>query len=360
MSFRVDLLLSLAAYWLLAVMSVSPGHAQVQALPAYAVGVEPLRQYDRGPVARIVNVTPVSAPRLPQIPKPVSLPDIAAEATQLVDMNVELPPPIRRECNSCSPASCEDYRTWQLMPDGLMYKSYLAGGRESRFAAIWFHEKDHGWLWDSVLGGRVGLFRYGTQSPVSPQGWQLDIEGAAFPRLDMENGRDLVSADFRFGVPLTSRKGPWETKFGYYHLSSHLGDEYMETHPSAQRINYARDCLVLGVALTPHPDLRLYAETAWAFYTSGGSRPWELQFGFDYSPLQPTTLCGTPFFAVNGRIREEIDYGGNFTVQTGWQWRGESGHLFRLGMHYFNGMSDQYQFFDQFEEHIGVALWYDY
>ena len=362
MSFRRGLLLGLAAYAFWAAASLFSGKADAQALLANTPGVASPQQYAPGPVARIVGVNTVSTPQLTQLPSPapLPLPDSAVVATQHLDMDVEMTPTIGRQCDGCPAVDWEDCRTFQLLPDGLLYKSYLAGGRESRFAAIWFHEREYGWLWDSVLGGRVGIFRYGTQGPVNPQGWQLDIEGAAFPRLDMENGRDLVSADFRFGVPLTSRRGPWETKFGYYHLSSHLGDEFMETNPTVQRINYARDCLVLGVAWVPHPDLRLYAETAWAFYINGGSRPWEFQFGIDYSPVIPAGVRGTPFFAVNARIREEVDYGGNVTVQSGWQWRGPSGHLFRLGMHYFNGMSDQYQFFDQFEEHIGIALWYDY
>jgi len=29
-------------------------------------------------------------------------------------------------------------------------------------------------------------------------------------------------------------------------------------------------------------------------------------------------------------------------------------------MQYFNGMSEQAQFFDKFEEQIGVGFWYDY
>ena len=306
---------------------VAPAHGQVQALPAYTAEEEPTLQEP-----------------LPQYNQIAQISSLPAVNDQTINIS-----PIR-----------QDYRTWQILPDGLMYKSYLAGHREPRFATNWFHEKDHGWLWDSTLGGRVGILRYGTTDPVNPQGWQLDSEGAAFPRRDMENGRDLVSVDFRFGIPLTSRAGPWETKFGYYHLSSHLGDEYMVFHSSLDRVNYARDCLVLGVAFLPNPDVRLYAEMAWAFYVNGGSEPWEFQFGVEYSPARPSGFRGDPFFAVNGFIREEVNYGGNLTVQTGWQWRGESGHLFRIGMQYFNGMSNQYQFFNLHEEQIGMALWYDY
>lgn len=253
--------------------------------------------------------------------------------------------------------------SWQLLPPGLMYKSYLAGNKEPRMGSQWFHERTLGWRWDATLGGRVGLLRYGTENDFWPQGWQLDVEGAAFPRVDLDHQRDLDTVDFRAGAPLTTRQGPWEFKFGYYHLSSHLGDEFVLKNPGVPRINYVRESLASGLAvyLDPcNPNMRLYAEVGWAFYTDGGAKPWEFQFGIDMSPAAPTSGWGAPFFAINGHLRQENDFGGNMTVQTGWQWRGRTGHLFRLGMQYFNGMSDQYQFFNRFEEQIGMGMWYDY
>jgi hypothetical protein len=253
-----------------------------------------------------------------------------------------------------------DYWTWQLLPDGLIYKSYLASGRQSRFASHWVYEKDLGWLWDITLGGRVGILRYGTQNDTWPEGWQLDVEGAAFPRLAVERGRDMVATDFRFGVPLTYRRGPWEGMFSYYHVSSHLADEFLATFPAATRINYVRDGFVLGVALRPGANLRLYAEADWAFFTDGGSEPWQFQFGAEYSPMRPSGILGAPFLAVGGRILQEVDFGGNLTAQTGWQWRGQSGRLLRVGAHYFNGKSEQLQFFRHHEQQIGAGIWYDY
>jgi hypothetical protein len=257
--------------------------------------------------------------------------------------------------------SNESYE-WQLLPTGLMYQSYLAGNREPRIGSQIVSERNHGWLWDGTVGGRVGILRYGTDNSVWPQGWQFDIEGAAFPRLDLEHNEDLISVDFRAGFLSTTRLGPWETKIGYYHLSSHLGDEYMIRYPSslATRLNYSRDSLIAGVAVYMNPSLRLYSEVGWAFYDDGGAKPWEFQFGADYSSTEPTGICGAPFFAINGHLRQDNDFSGNMTVQTGWQWRGRTSHLLRMGMQYFNGMSDQYQFYNRFEEQIGFGLWYDY
>jgi hypothetical protein len=255
-----------------------------------------------------------------------------------------------------------DAWTWQLMPAGLLFRSYLAGLREPRIGSEIVHERQHGWYWDATVGGRVGIIRYGTDNDIWPQGWQFDIEGAAFPRLDLEHNEDLVSADFRGGFLSTTRQGPFETKFGFYHLSSHLGDEYMIRYPSTffTRINYVRESLVAGIAYYLNPSLRLYAEAGWTFQEDGGAQPWEFQFGADFSSPQPTGISGAPFFAINAHLRQENNFGGNLSVQTGWQWRGRTGHLLRTGLQYFTGMSDQYQFYNQFEEQIGFGLWYDY
>lgn len=251
---------------------------------------------------------------------------------------------------------------WHLLPDGLIWHSYLAGPKEPRLGTQIFHEQDRGTLMDSTLGGRVSLLRFGTNDVAFPEGWELQVEGAAFPRINLDDEWDLESADFRAGVPLVYGLGKFQMKFAYYHLSSHLGDEMIVADPSlaATRINYSRDALVFGVSYFLNPSLRLYGEAGWAFYNSGGSQPWEFQFGFSYSPIDPTTIWGAPFLAANGQLREELDYGGTVVAEAGWQWRGKDSHLLRLGFFYLNGAASQYQFLGQHEEQIGGGLWYDY
>ena len=352
----------LVSGWLLGAIFPLPARGQVEKLPAITSPAPPAdlnrtgprkTDFAAGPGRSVMNVRADDRPSYGSFFDEAAWPN--PPSFEPLPSNAPLPGPLSLE----PAAHC--YR-WQLLPEGLIYRSYLAGGKESRIASHWVHSEDLGWIWDAALGGRVGLIRYGTDDEIYPEGWQLDLEAAVFPRLDLalEHDRELVAADFRVGVPWTVRQGPWEAKLAYYHLSSHLGDEFIETHPLATRINYVRDCVVLGVALRPHPDLRLYTEAGWAFNSDGGAQPWEFQFGLDYSPLQPSGILGAPFFAVNGHLREEVDFGGGLTVQTGWQWRGRTGHLLRAGVYYFNGMSDQRQFFADHEELIGLGLWYDY
>lgn len=253
----------------------------------------------------------------------------------------------------------DDYWTWQLLPTGLMYKTYLASPTEPRMGSRWGYNRDlKEWVWNATLGARIGIFRYGTNNDIWPQGWQLDMEGASFPRLD--DSGDVVGNDYIFGMPLTMRQGAIEWKLGYRHYCSHIADEYLLKNPGFHRLNYVRDSFLFGVGYYLSPSLRLYCEADWAFNIDDGALPWHYQFGVDFSPPGPTTNWGAPFLAANCGLRQENDFGGNFTVQTGWQWRGHSGHLLRIGAHYFNGMSDQAQFYYRWEEEIGFGIWYDF
>jgi Protein of unknown function (DUF1207). len=217
-----------------------------------------------------------------------------------------------------------------------------------------------GWLWDATLGTRVGLLRYGNRDALMPEGFQVDAEGSAQARLDVPSDVDLRSVDFRGGIPLTYGIGPHRVKFAFYHLSSHLGDEFLLANPGYPRINFSRDAFVLGYARYLTTNLRLYAETGWAFHADV-SEPWEFQFGVDFSPSEPTGIAGAPFFAVNGHLREELNFGGNLVVQAGWAWLSdENAKMIRVGVHYYNGHSSQYAFYQTHEQQIGLAVWYDF
>jgi hypothetical protein len=251
--------------------------------------------------------------------------------------------------------------SWQLMPQGLIWHSYLAGVKEARMASVFNYQKGLGWLWDPVAGGRVGLLRYGTPNAFRPEGWQLDLEGAAFPELRLNNDWDMRATDFRVGLPLTYGVGNWQVKFAVYHLSSHIGDEFLLKNPDFVRLEYSRNALVFGLSYYATENVRLYGEMDWAFYTNGATQPWQFQFGAEYSPVYSPGFRGSPFLAVNGHLRQEVAFGGNVNMQVGWQWlNGNTGTRIRLGFQYFNGKNEEYQFYNDFVQQLGIGLWYDY
>lgn len=260
------------------------------------------------------------------------------------------------------PAAQEQW-TLQNMPEGLIYHSYMAGVKEPRCASVWSQRDEFGSGWDVALGGRIGLLRYGTSGCGSsrPEGWQVDLAGAVFARLDPTgDSTPLIATDYRADIPITYGCGPLHVKLAYYHISSHLGDEYMLTASSFNRINYHRDALALGIGYYWTDALRFYGEAGIAGEAGGGAEPLEFQMGIDYSPIQ-TGHCGSLFWAVNAHAREEVDFGGNFVAQLGWQWRSSGrGGVFRTGLQYYTGKNEQYSFYDQSENRLGYGIWIDF
>jgi hypothetical protein len=257
----------------------------------------------------------------------------------------------------------------QIYPDGFVYPTYLAAV-QNRLGGVWNYDPHHNWMWDITLGGRLPLYRYGTKNSLYPEGWQLDMEGSVQLRLHLMKGMDMEANDFRFGLPLSYGTKHWQFRTGYCHVSSHLGDERLlrGEYPvggirNDERLNYWRESFLLSYAYRPTPNTRLYAEADYACMIGERTKPWHFQFGAEYSPRYPAARgeWGTPFAAVNTRLMQEHNFRGNFTVQTGWQWRGSHDQLFRIGVQYFSGISDQYEFIFSRKEHkVGIGVWVDF
>lgn len=250
---------------------------------------------------------------------------------------------------------------WQLLPDGVMYPSYLAGEKEPRFGVSSLIGPDKIWRWEAALGGRVALLRHGTVDTVRPEGWELQLEGAVLARLQiLEPSAPLDATDYRFGVLSVWREGPIAVKAGYYHLSSHAGDEFLLANPTYQRINYVRDSAILGTFIDLTEAIQVYAEIAYAG-TDGGAEPLEFQYGVQYSPQGPTGFAGAPFAAVNGHTRQDHNWVTSVNMTAGWQWRGtRTNHLWRLGVQHYVGPSMQWEFVGRRERVSGGGIWYDF
>ncbi len=250
----------------------------------------------------------------------------------------------------------------EVLPNGLLYRSYIAGPKESRMSSVASYDiSQKAWRWDAALGGRVGLFRRDQPDFLNLDAWQIDLEGAVMTRLDPQQHMDVESADYRFGLQWTGKQDDWAFKFGYFHMSSHVGDEYLLKNPTFERVNFVRESLVFGTSLQTTQQLRYYGEVAWATSVKGGAKPWQFQLGAEYAAIAEQPTRGAPFSAVNVQLREEVDFAAGVTAMTGWQWTGpESGRTMRVGLQYYNGPSTQYEFFRRYDNQLGFGIWYDY
>jgi hypothetical protein len=286
-----------------------------------------------------------------------------AELEELMPRTTTLPAITPQQFFSASPAQYNDCFGWQILPKGLMYKSYLAGEKEPRMQFVQLRDtRSDRRVWDAVLGGRVGLLRHGNYDSVNPQGFQIDLEGAVFARvLPDETSAMLEGADFRAGLLATHRYEQTAYKWGYYHVSSHIGDEFLLANPTFNRINYVRDSVIAGVTQGLDYSMQVYGEVAYAVGAEGGAKPLEFQFGTQYIPVAKSSFRGAPYLAANYHIREDFGFHGGFNTVGGWGWQGvETRHRLRIGLQYYNGPSMQYQFLDRWENMYGGGISFDY
>jgi len=257
-------------------------------------------------------------------------------------------------------ATQDDYG-WHLLPDGLLWHSYLAAPHEPRISTVIFQTNDEGIFWDATLGGRVGLLRYGTPGAANPSGWQWDLEGAVITRLDLLHAEDVESMDYRFGSEITAAEGPWTMKFGYFHISSHVGDEYLIRNPGFTRVNYVTESWIIGGSYQPTDDVRLYGEFVNSFRASGGAKRYQFQTGAEYTPVTKVATRGAPFAAINLNFREAVDWDVSTTVQAGWSFQSpQSERRIRFGLQYGDGPTSQFSFFQRRESYLGGGVWFDY
>ncbi len=248
-----------------------------------------------------------------------------------------------------------------VLPKGLLYRSYLAGEKEPRFNSVWLKETGRGLVWETQMGGRIGILGCDQVGGKYPHRWQFDMEGGAQTRVDPQQNSDLEAVDFRFGLLSTWRFGRNAFKAGYYHLSSHAGDEYL-LRTGFARVNYVRDSAIVGWTHDLTENMQIYGEAGYAAGHEGGAKPIELQYGYQYSPLYAYGLKGAPYFGINGHTRQDFNWITSINTVAGWQWRGEdSNHLFRAGFQYYTGPALQWEFTGRQNETFGGAgLWFDY
>ncbi|WP_342190181.1 DUF1207 domain-containing protein [Stieleria varia] len=252
-------------------------------------------------------------------------------------------------------------RGWEVLPDGLLWHSYLADPHEPRISMVITQNNNADFFWDATLGGRVGLLRYGTSGALDPKGWQWDLEGAVMTRLDLQHAEDVESMDYRFGTLITKSEGPWAMKFGYFHISSHVGDEFLVRNPTFTRINYVTESMILGASYKPVDAIRLYGEMANAFRASDGARRYQFQTGAEFTPAPNRPGKLMPFAAAHFNFRQAVDYDVSTSVQVGMGYLGpKSGRRLRFGLHYSDGPTSQYEFFTRRESIAGLGIWFDY
>ena len=327
-------------------------------------------------------------PEIPKAPAPTaSTPLPAPTATQAAPplLSAEAPMMVAAPGERAIPGSLLDdfgqeyearkgFRTytWRgtaltVFPNTLLWEPPLAVKRDPRmmFTASDLKNYRSSYSVDATIGGTQGLLR------LQPEGAdlaaQVDIFGVVNTRLSPD---DLMLADYRFGLPISWKRGWWHGKVGYEHTSAHFGDEYIASGQTFGVPSWSKDELVLGLGryFGEQQNLRVYGHFGYAFQfvvpgveDTNATRT-RFDLGFEWFARQPVGLTGTPFVAANFEWRGDQDNNTNMNLQAGWLWRNpfQREGMFRIFAEHYRGRSPYGQIFLTNESYTAIGIAFDY
>lgn len=192
------------------------------------------------------------------------------------------------------------------------------------------------------------------------QGMEWNIGGAYFSQFDMNNSLDQIGFDGVINNVISIRLNEnIAIRTGVVHISSHLGDEYIEK-TNKKRIGYTRNEHVLGISLEPFnyfkKDLRFYTEIARDYEQNqmALNKPWRIQLGTEYFKSLSDGK-NKLYFAFDYQNFQEDDWRVSADLQTGIIFNFEnSTKTYRLGIDLYSGKNQMREFYNYREKHIAV------
>ncbi len=245
----------------------------------------------------------------------------------------------------------------------VLFQPLVADPREpTNFAAYRYGDAVIGKQVASVaLGGNFPLFRWN-----DVMRWhgamQIGIEGGIWAVFNFDDvpendsgGCELVNTDYFLGIPLSYAVDRWSFRMRLYHISSHLGDEFMCDHPEwvDKRKNPSFEALDFISSYQASSGLRAYFGPGFILH-SDKTFPMKyvyLEYGIEYrfkgQKLYYHRLYGCPFIAIDIQNWQVRHWQFDETIKIGYEigkMQGVGCKL-RLYVDFHNGFSYEGQFF---------------
>jgi hypothetical protein len=191
---------------------------------------------------------------------------------------------------------------------------------------------------------------------------QIGIEGAVWAVFNFhdvpernDESCELVNADYFLGIPLTYAYDRWSFRARLYHISSHLGDEFIVNHTEYvnERVNPSWEALEIMTSYQLSGNLRVYFGPGFILH-SDASFPMDVlyaKYGIVLKMLGKKLyyhqLYGTPYLAIHLENWQARNWNLDTFFQVGYELSKLSGlgRKMRLYLEYHHGYSYEGQFF---------------
>lgn len=178
---------------------------------------------------------------------------------------------------------------------------------------------------------------------------------------------EMMNADYMLAIPFSYAFDRWSFRLRFYHVSSHLGDEYLFYNPGVQRLNPSMEAVDLYTSYQLTQGIRLYGGPGWCFHSDNTFplKPFYIEYGTEIrafgTKMDYHQLYGTPFLAINVTQWQTNHWRPSFNGLLGYEWSKLQGvgRKIRVFLQYYNGYSEG-QFFKEFTSYGGVGFSYGF
>jgi len=217
------------------------------------------------------------------------------------------------------------------------------------------------WSGDRVMGPKSVAVSLGDNFPIFR--WrrvfywkgdlQIDIQAGIWSVFKMDVHYDggiseLINTDYLVGLPLSYVVNKWAFRLRGYHISSHLGDEFIVHHPEVKRVNPSMEAIDFFVAYQINSAVRIYGGPGWIFHSDRTyplKPPLYVEWGGELRLLRHRNLYhnlhGMVFLAVYVRNWQVNNWDFDTTYMAGYEWSKLQGvgRKMRIFVNYHHGYS---------------------
>lgn len=182
--------------------------------------------------------------------------------------------------------------------------------------------------------------------------WELAgaLAAGAFSRFDLQgSNNEFIHAHYRVGLQLRARVDELAGRLELYHVSSHLGDEFLR-RTGRVPVSTSREALELLVQAAPR-SVVVYGGPGWIVRSTRSMGRASLRAGALWEPRWPGG-SPDPYLGVEAFAWEELDWRPSITAEAG----ARLGRRIRVAAQLGFGPSRAEQFSSESERVLGVAF----
>ena len=247
------------------------------------------------------------------------------------------------------------------LPNHSLFEPLIADPKWPRFTlAYHYYMKDRATkhAFSPNFGASFALYR----DYYKEYEWEIGVQAGLFGMFDIGvSPSALINADYFVGVPLSFNSGSWSGLVRPYHISTHLGDEFMLTNEGkkVKRINLSYEGVDLIFSYN-FANIRLYGGGGYLVHREPREyKPLKLQMGTEYySPSAFWNGRLRPVLAIDVKAEEHGDWYPGVSCKGGVQL--ENSYLtsskVQLMLEFYSGRSMHGQFYRDKIRYLGLGL----